>query len=414
MKIGLAIGADVVTAVWQSAAGEPKRWSCPIDPPGPLVEALHRALNELRAELGDVIGVQVAVVLLPPLVRMRRIPLPPMSDDDARTAISRAASKYFLGISEPVICSVKRVARRGPLADSVLAVAAASSIVDDVTAAVRGVGWRLDRIVPAHAAWLDEILRRWPDTRRGNSAISVAGATETTVLMVDDGQVALARRRRSEAIADPVIEPETRRCRRLTETAIDAAEIAAASASRTASFELIADAVRRTDARRAHQVSSWLIAASVLCILGAAAAYRVGLTLQLRAIDRERAVLKARVERALASRDSLTSLAATIKAVDALERSAPRWSATIGQVARALPDDASLGAFRADGDSASLEGQAKDAARVFTALRAAQGIVAVRPTAPVRQESSPGQPPVERWVLMTRVNHAATTGNASR
>jgi hypothetical protein len=109
----------------------------------------------------------------------------------------------------------------------------------------------------------------------------------------------------------------------------------------------------------------------------------------------------------MAARDSLATLNETLNAIASLEQSSARWTALLGRVATSLPREASLTSMRADGDSASFDGEAANASLVFSALRTAPGILAVSPAAPIRQETAPGAPPIERWMISTRVDHRA-------
>jgi hypothetical protein len=114
-----------------------------------------------------------------------------------------------------------------------------------------------------------------------------------------------------------------------------------------------------------------------------------------------------RAERAIAARDSAQQLAAVLAAFANLDRSAPRWSAVLSQLALALPEDAELTSLRAADDSMSLEGQAGNAARVLSALRRAPGVRSTGTTTPIRRETSARETPVEVWSVVLRVDHDA-------
>ena len=90
-----------------------------------------------------------------------------------------------------------------------------------------------------------------------------------------------------------------------------------------------------------------------------------------------------------------------------LENSAPRWSAVLSRIAIALPESTELSSIHAESDSATVEGQARDASIVVSALQRTPGVTAARPTSPIVRELSADQVAVERWRLVLRVDHHA-------
>ena len=400
--LGLAVGGDVLVAHWRGG-GKVRDWSRRLsDWDGPRGEQLRGALGELRAIVGVHERVDLAVAVLPPDARVRAVTLPPMTADDARSAIARAGTKHFVGMAEPLVCAV---AKRRTTGEPVMAAAVSQTLLDDLAAALPDPAWRIARAVPAQAVWADEARQRWPELRASGGEAAAASGAGVSVLVFENDKFALVRRRPAGTThprmlgADAAGAPD----------AAGAALIAARGARRAGGFELLPDEWRAAYARAARRLATTFAAAAAACVVASAGVYRWGLARELGAIDHERAAIRPMVDRAMAHRDSLASLSGTAQAIDALERGAPRWSAVVGQIARVLPAQASLTAMRADGDSASLEGQAKDASEVFAALRAAPGITSVRPTAPIREDAVPGQPPVEHWVLTAQVAHAATT-----
>jgi hypothetical protein len=125
---------------------------------------------------------------------------------------------------------------------------------------------------------------------------------------------------------------------------------------------------------------------------------------QLAAVRAERAALRERVARAMASRDSATVLETRLAVIASEIAGTPRWTAVIAGLSRDLPADASLTSFAASGDSIALAGQAAHAADVFEALRRHPGITGIRADAPIRREMAPDRAPVERFSVTVRMN----------
>jgi hypothetical protein len=390
VRVGLAIGVSVAAARWVDARGNSRRWSRQLA----AADDVARALAELAEQLRAAGGVSVAIALLPPLTRARRIALPAMSLDDRAAVVTRVAGRYFAGLETPVLCAVER-------GTNVVCVADGKRTVEVMDAA-RALGWEIEQVVPGHAAWLSAALGRWPELRRGPGDVVVAGSAEWTRLSVDDGRLALARRSR-----EPLVATAGRQQLNLAMSAEDAADVAAGAVLEVRAFELVSDAQRRQRRDMARRASRWLIAAATLFLVGAAAAHRWGLARELDALTGARARLQPKVAAAMAARDSLATLNETLNAIESLEQSSARWTALLGRVATSLPREASLTSMRADGDSASFDGEAANASLVFSALRTAPGILAVSPAAPIRQETAPGAPPIERWMISTRVDHRA-------
>ena len=128
-----------------------------------------------------------------------------------------------------------------------------------------------------------------------------------------------------------------------------------------------------------------------------------GLSREHDAIVAERARLREPVTRALAVRDSLGQVANRLATIRSASTTAPRWAPLLVALSARLPDDAFLLSLRADGDSLRLEGEAARAEGVFDALRKVQGLAALRPDGPIRQEIAEDGSTSERFTLSARV-----------
>ncbi len=397
--VGVAIGADGVYAAWRDRRGEERRWSTRLTGPS-FADALPAAFDELACAIAGK-SKTIAIAVLPPVARLRRIDLPAMSADDARLVIARSASRHFLFVEEPVVCGVERAG-----AGTVIAGAVSATFLDALASGAQGAGLVIERVVPAHASWRNAAVARNASLASAGGSVFVHGASEATAFTVEKGRVTHVRRLVNGAQAGDAYV--------LTRDAEDAAFIAAANASGVSSLELMSESTRRSIHRRARRVATALAAASVACLVAAAGVYRLGLSREADAIAAERGRIARSVNAAVGARDTLAALTRSLDAISTLETTSPRWSAVVARIAGALPQDATLAVLRGDADSVSLDGQAQNGAAVFTALRGAPGVLAVRPTAPIRQEAVPGQQPLEHWTVTTQIHHATAISGGKR
>jgi hypothetical protein len=242
----------------------------------------------------------------------------------------------------------------------------------------------------------------------------VYGRGEDTVLELDTGSLVLVRRFRRREMAARSESTDHSNDDELIGAGIEgpsAAVRAARAAGATHLLEIVSDSERCVRVNRERRLSKLLIAVVCACLVGAEISYRWGLTRELSVVVARRTALRSRVEMAIAVRDSAQQLAVVAGAFADLERSAPRWSAVLSQLALALPEDADLTSLRAADDSVTLEGRAGNAARVFSALRRAPGVRSVGTTTPVRREASARETPLELWSVALRVDHDAALTN---
>lgn len=412
VTIGIALGESSLTASWVDGRSA-RRWHGTMESIAATelrLDVMRSAFAELRLAVGAGARVALSIAILPPLARVRHVVLPRMSNDERRLALSHAAERHFLGLGESVLCAVERLGRGTRSAVPFLAAAVPAGLIADITALTTELGWKVDRILPAHSAWLTAALERWPSVRRGRACIIVEGDAETTVLQLNAGSLTLVRRVRvcdpTPTSADGDSEIERKVIPSATGEAAPAA-IAAHHAMRARWLEIVPDAERKARDIRDIRFSRRLVIAAVACIIAAAGVYRWSLARQLDAVAAERAMLRARVERAIAAHDSLAELGHGTAAIESLEQSAPRWSAVLSRIAIELPPDVLVDVFRGDADSVTMQGQATNASGVFSALRGTQGVVSVRSNAPIQQELLAGHESSERWTLTLHVAHAA-------
>ena len=403
ISVGVAVGLDEVAASWRVREGV-MEWSMSLAADGHgsfSAESLRLAFADLRVRLPVRARTTLAIAILPPLARLRRVELPRMSDEDRRLAVSRVVERHFVGLSAPVVCAIERQMGEGTVVPF-LSAAVPSALIQDLEEVTAECGWIIDRFVTGQMAWMTAGMRQWRELRRGDARLVVADTRETTILMIHAGALSVARRSRAGAGLQPDGATASRSFV-FGDGTRSAAQIAAGAASATRSLQLIPDAARQARVEAQLRVARWLLSVAVACVVAAGGVYRWGLSHHLSAVADQRKAIRPRVTNAVASRDTLDLLLRSINAMRSLESATPRWSSAIARIVVALPQDASLITLRADGDSVSIDGQASDGASVFAAFRSTPGVVDIRATAPIRQELAVGESSIERWTIALRV-----------
>ena len=352
------------------------------------------ALSQVREAIHRDERVVLYVALMPPLVTVRRIDLPRMTADDARRAVSRNGSRYFTDARESLT-----IAARQTLGAAWMVAAAPAAVVREIYERAEAFGWDVAAVVPAHAAWA---------RAGGEGLVSISAEHETTILDVRGGELRQVRRARASA----ALPAELAGARALASSGEEAARLATSHATKAVALDLVPDSVRLRRSGVARRLGWSLVGASAALLVLSAGLTLWGERRELNALRARRAELRPLIQQALVHRDTLVETSDRVNAIAALEQGGERWSAVIARVAEVLPRDAYLTAFRGEADSVSLEGQASNAAGVFAAMRSTPGLLAVRASAPVRQEGGAGQPVVERFAMGARVSLRSLVGDA--
>jgi Tfp pilus assembly protein PilN len=338
---------------------------------------------------------------------MRRIELPWMSDEDYRLAVTTNAQRYFLGIGQTAVCGIAATGeRRRGTSVPLVAFAANSELIENLSTGFASIGWPIDRIVPGQEAWASSVLQAHPSARRSLVSIAVRLPRELDMFEVDAGSLQRVRRFRSAASL-PAAEHGRQRFTLGGNEDRSVAMVAAAGARVSRRGELIPDTLRRVRAEHQRQISALAVAFVCINLLAAAIAYRWRLERQLTHIVARRSAIQSTVKQAVTLRDSAELLVERIRMIAELEAAAPRWSAVLSRIAIALPEDAQLESVRTESDSVTIEGQAQDASRVLSALKGTPGLNAIRSTSSILRELGTDQMPVERWRFSMRVDHRA-------
>ena len=406
LELGICVGPDLFAASWANGRCEK------ILSGGPTADAVHAAISELRQTVGPRRRVSVTVAILPPLARVRRIELPRMSEGDRQLAVTTNAQRYFIGLEDPLVCGATAVRTRSRgRKPSLLAFAASSMLVENVKAGIESAGWKLNRIVPAQAAWASWATHRSTHRRLGQTSVGVRLPTELNFLELEAGRLSRVRRLRAAADFARVTPLPPVQLIGAVGAEESAAVVAAEAARIVKGYELVPESLRRARSVKERQLAALLMAFACMAILAAAVGFRWQLERRLSAIEARRSAMQSRVSEAVASRESMQRVVDQVAAIRELERSAPRWSAVLSRIALALPEDAELSSVRADADSMIVEGQSPDVSRVLSALRKTPGVRTARAAAPIVRESAGDKISLEEWRLALRVDHGAAVAH---
>ena len=439
IRTGIALSLTELCAADLRLQGDGTRvWRAPIEPLNGEVAwpSLANALAGLARTLGVTGGV-LAVSLMPPLTEVRRLDLPPLRDDDLQRLLARNASRYFVNARGPQVVGASRIgrARRGGPAP-VIAVAASARLVAAIHAAAEQSGWVVESIAPAETAWSAGARILWPMLGRETAHTIVAQDDRTDVLQLEGGQLTGVRRFRGGIVDLGMIADTVRASARVgiagavtTRRALASslehlgvrvlapAGEAAASADRgdalAAHFagEPGGPVLRSADAAvedRAHATRlAWALSVAAAALLVFSAGLELwGVEHQLRVVREERAALHGQIAATLIGRTTLDAMYGKVAALNAVERTAPRWSAVIAALSEAVPEDAYLTAIRTRQDSLVVDGLGEHAARVFDALAGTGGLRDVRAAAPVRREAREDGSALEHFTIAAQVEPA--------
>ena len=458
-RIGIAIAPDRMWAavagyhamgMRRTAPGEVRER--PLEPPGPTGTwaDLEDALRDLREEIGPE-GGHLAVALLPPLVRLRRLDLPPLTDAETRGVIERGAAKYFTGVREAQVAGVSRVMHRLQRSGGVVAAVAPARVVAAVLDAARAAGWTISAVRPAHAAWVAGARAQWPELDGNVAHLAILRSESTELLRLERGAIGGIRQfgdvsTRIDQVVDAVIDssagdaplplltigPDDRRqllAASLGERGIQLGDraagwhavsespeaMAAAFAHEATGLDLLppqAHAVR--DARTRRRALQLAAAAALLVVVGAAAQLW-DVRRELASVQARRAEIRGAVDGASEARTTIESLRRRVTALQPLEQNATRWSTVLAEVAAYLPRDAYLVDVRAAADTMVLEGIASRAAGVFDRLVRAPAIATVKPAGSIRRDVTDAGETVERFSLAARIGRdSAAAGKEPR
>jgi Tfp pilus assembly protein PilN len=441
IRTGVALSTtELCAADVRFGASSARGWRRPLEPPldnGGGWPSLALALGDLARELG-MTGGTLAVALMPPLTEVRRLELPPLSDEELERLLSHNAGRYFVNARGAQIVGAapsKRQGRGRPT--PVVAAAAPVRLVAAIQAAARETGWAVDDIAPAETAWAAAAVALWPAFARQAARVLVTLDDRTDLLQLEDGRLTGVRRFRPGAADSPLVADAIREgqggqphvgvfgrsaprrdiVRALSDHGItvetpasswaDSAEFPDALAAQFAGSETGprlrgegARVLERAQARRTAVVVAG-VAAALFVLAGALELW--GVHRELAIVRAERARLRPQIATTLVGRSTIEAAYNHLSTLKSAEFGAPHWSHVIASLSQHLPEEAYLMALRTRGDSLVVDGLAEHAARVFDALDRVPNLSNVRSAAAVRRELQEDGSALEHFTIAARV-----------
>lgn len=435
-RIAIALGATEISAVLNDRE---KTLEVPIelagvDDPSPMLrQALARLEELVRAELGApnarLDRVRIRVALLPPLCEVRLVELPPLRPEEVDQVLKREAGRHFLGRSRPLVVAGRSFAAEGAEGRApVLGAAAPRALVEALQRAVEARGWELERVVPAHAAWLHALEEAAPRVSGSGASearmrllVAVEGDTAHLVRLSDDAPDQLRRLPAgdvagvleaagatpgralllgSEAVRTPLAQALGNAGWQPVQPKGGAsARLQAARHSGDASPELVPAPLASARRERSRQLTKRLAGASVVTLAAAAAVHLWGTANDVRRIEQERSELRQSVMPAVEARDSLDRMTERLATLEALGRESSRWTFSLVELAVLLPPETYLISLRAAGDTAVVEAAGGRAGDALAALSTAPSLRDVRLEGPIERDLEQGSTSRERFTL---------------
>lgn len=429
-SIGIAIGSDTVTAVLRRGRTLVTH-AVAVDLTGTADDLA--ALSDAFASLGAYFGgtpadrSAVSIALLPPLCDARLIPLPPLRAAEAAAVLRRDSARYFVGVPVPHIIAVHSDSPRARSGGVVLAAAAGAGFVDAIAAAASAVGWQVDGIAPAHAAWTMAANSRAGSGTEPHAYVAVIGDVAHIVCL--SGRRAAAARRlpvralddivaaASEAgttgvgarvvvFADDGVRAELARRFAAAGWSVTADKDAGLAAARSAGDSgvrfVTASLAAAHTAQEKHLAARLVFAAAVLVLL-AGVLEMWGARREWNAIRARRAEIREEVGPLLAMRDSIDRLTWQTNEIEARARSIPRWTPALFDLALLLPEESHVTGLFATGDTLVIEAQGAGAGTALQALRNAGSLRDARLIGTIDRELNGGATSVERFRLSARL-----------
>lgn len=406
--LGVAIsGTEIVIVsaegdiLWRGGLGpsEPSAASLTAAALGASLRDAIRAVRERAVARSQAAGTQgLRIALLAPLVDVRMVALPPVSDDDARRLLLQSASRYFLGVAAPLAVGVgpaDKPSEPGAMPMRV-ACAVAADVIDALQSAASDTGCRLELVVPALAAWCRSVtsdgilIVNHPDSRE---VVEVAMGVPRTVRRFSVQEEATAS---AEALTRAA-QRGGAGLRRIDDPLVAAAKALSGTDGSAPAMQFALGPVsssrrapRSTDSVRRQRV---LIGLGVIVLAATPLAFEWSARRQLAAVQAARAALGA----PLAKSAPLRLLQERLQIITASDSTVQPVSPTLAALSDALPDDAWVARLRLRGDSLMVEARAQSAASTLEALADAPLLGAFTMSAPVRRESSRDGEPIDRF-----------------
>ncbi len=398
--------------------------------------SLATALRTLKQVTRETHG-HLAVALMPSLAEVRRVDVPPLSDDEVEAVLSRNAQKYFVGAQGAQLVGVESSRPVG--SGGAIAAAAPAWIVRQISLAARESGWKLEHIAPAEAAWANAVPSAFPVASSGVGLLLVHEADQTHALTVSSGQIVGVRRFRSATVDVPIFleahvagmrllalgEPTVRKqwisalsahsasvtlpVGMPTDATNDAALLAAAFVVHVESLVFRTEEMRIADQKRRATVMYSIVAAAAALFVVSAGFRWWDVSRELDAVHAARAEIRPLLTTTLLGRSSVETVSNQLQILAKNERESAHWSVVIADLTKHLPEEAHLTGFRGWSDSVRFDGLAARAAAVFTPLSKAESFSGIKAAAAVRLEPQVDGSSMEKFTLVGKVRPRVLT-----
>jgi hypothetical protein len=426
-RIRMALGAGQITAI---VPGSNDHITIPFTSSAELdsTDALCAALEQVRLQVSAASGlsldrVDLDLVLLPPLIEARLIPLPPLRKSEAELVIRRDAARHFVGGNGPRAFAIRLATGARPGSAPVLAVAASALLIEQLRRAAATLGWRVRAIVPALASWLALAERAGART----PFVIVAEVGDTFQIIRGQGAPQQLRRvprsspaelwesigagpGRAFVLASAQDRPALERglaaagwqVERQSGHDADAAVVAARCAQRN-DLELVPNSAVLERQQNQQRLALRLALAAFVLMASALVLELWGARRELGQLRAQRAAIREQVAPLLATRDSVDLLDQRSARVLGLESSAPQWTSALFDLAMLLPADTHLRSLSAQGDTLVIEATGDRAGEAIQALRSATTLRDVRLKGQVERELEDGATSLERFTVQARL-----------
>lgn len=403
-KLRLAVGEEGVLIF---AGAEERRFDWPDEA---VADPVEDVVGEIRALIGGPGRARASVVLLPPLVDVRRVELPALRSREVTAVLENHASRYFPRRLTDVATGWVPLKDEGD-GTVVMAAAAEAEPVSLLLDALEREGHMVVGPVPAHVAWVRAAKREASFRGEVGGSVCVGGGRGWVILELRRDRLVrttwfapkdlsvLADRLRGEMrngasvvvvgegasaddLSDALRVGTPREPIRLLEDPVRlAARFAASSRRLTVLPHHVRE--RRAGRRRRAQIVRFVAAGLLLLIAAGLNSWR--LSRELMEVRASRARHAAEVQRILAIRDEIAAVDRWLKDARQHVAGSVEWSEWLIRVAEALPAGTHLDRIAGRSGELEISGSAPSSADVLSAIQAVPGVIAVDLTRPVRR-----------------------------
>lgn len=413
--VGIALDGSHLSIAWRATGARAPRWETATVACDGTPDGVNHALAEVvpRAPAATA----VTVTLVSPLAHTRAIKLPRMPRDAIEMVLAREWSRYVIGHRHTPHSVSMQATDRGRWHASF----APTDVIAAVTAVADANGWRTldirtgdDSIAGAARALAPQ------ETRAGDCIVVVSDATgpaciahlragrpwRSRRLGVNAGEADIADFiRASLGAGGSASAPVSIRS---VDVGLDddaglTELMAVAGTLGAATLPLRSAQAQQVRVRHARATTRWLAIAAGVALLAALGLERWRIQRDLAEVQRERALIAASADTAIAQRAAIEGSAEALRELAERETNASRVSRVIAAVAVAIPSGTTLTAIRVAGDSVTVEGESTRSAAVYEALRAVASLEQVKLSAPLRQERRGDEDAVELFSFSARV-----------